>query len=110
MNTFTQTVTAWIPGHCSFTPSDFAAQKSGIAGALGYTEDPNSSMGEHGWTKVGIAEITLHLIDNDQMVLNKIDALKAEAKKTRADAAVRCNEIENQIQNLLAITYTQEAK
>lgn len=109
MNSFTQKVTAWLPKYAYLTPEDFAAQKPGIAGALGYTSNPKQDMGEQGWTKLGTAEITLHLIDNDTMVLNKIESLKAEAKKTRAEATKRCNEIEGQIQNLLAITYTPNA-
>lgn len=92
------------------TPQDLAEMKPGLAEDLSYTgENQAKYFSENGYTRVGTAEITLHLIDRDTLVLSKIDALKAEAKKTRADAAVRCNEIENQIQNLLAITHSPSA-
>lgn len=115
MTTYTETVDAWLPQHCRLTPEQLASPVAGTAAMLGYTRDSSDGsrtvdMSEHGWTKVGTAVITLQLIDRDALVLNKIEALKAEAKKTRADAAVRCNEIETQIQNLLAITHSPSAE
>lgn len=110
MTPFTETVTAWLPSHADITPEQLINPVAGTANRLGYTRtDSTLDMGEHGWTKIGTAEITLHIIDRDTLVTNKIDALKAEAAKTRAEAVMRCNEIESQIQNLLAITYVPKA-
>lgn len=99
------TVIAWLPAHAGLTPEELTAQAPGVATSLGYTTNPDFDMGEHGWTKVGTATITLDLISRDTMLANKVDALRAEQKKVRAEAAMRANEIDGQIQSLLAITH-----
>lgn len=107
----TETVIAWMGKYSTLTPQDLIEMKSGIAGQLVYTnESQEQYFSENGYTKVGTAEIALHMISADGLVLNKIEALKAEAAKTRADAAARCTIIESQIQNLLAITHVPESK
>lgn len=61
-----------------------------------------------GWTLVGTAEVAITLDSKDKMIGNKVDALKAELKKTKADAEVRCNFLRGQINNLLAIEFKPE--
>lgn len=62
-----------------------------------------------GYTKVGEAEVIVHLIDRDTMVQHKVESLRAEKTKTLADAQAKATAIDGQIQSLLAIEYTPEA-
>jgi hypothetical protein len=67
-------------------------------------------MRNSGWTYVGEATITVNLIlTPDQLIASKIETLKAQQTKVRAEAQERVNHLEGMIQNLLAITYTPEA-
>lgn len=65
-------------------------------------------MSEYGWIEVGTAEIDMLLItDRTAIVTAQVDVLKQQAQKIRAEAALKVGEIENEIKNLLAITYEQ---
>jgi hypothetical protein len=100
MTTVTTKVKAWIGPHSSVSPADLIAGKR--------IEDlyfSGLNMTSAGWTTVGEAEITVHLVDEKAMVENKVEALREEAKAIRAEAHMKCTIIEEQIQNLLAITY-----
>jgi hypothetical protein len=63
-----------------------------------------SDMTEHGWTYVGDAKVTIELFDDDAILNSKISTLKAQKQKVQADAFVQSNEIDEEIQKLLAIT------
>jgi hypothetical protein len=64
----------------------------------------DSDMSEYGNSVVGTAEVTVTLNTPDTIIGDKVEALRAEAKKVQADAYKRCTEIEHQVQQLLAIT------
>lgn len=104
MPTITETLVAWIPQYSGVSLEDLTNPKPGITSGLSFTSATND-MSVHGWTRAGTAEITTTLIDSDALVLNKVASLKAEAAEIRAKAFKRCNEIDGQIQNLMAITY-----
>lgn len=57
-----------------------------------------------GWTRVGTATITVELVDEEEMVANKIDSLRQEITRVRADAHAKETHLEGKIQQLLAIT------
>ena len=57
-----------------------------------------------GWSLAGDAEITVTLDNEKTLIANKVDALRRELQKVRADASVTETLIESKIQNLLAIT------
>ena len=63
-----------------------------------------------GWTLVGTAEVSITLDDPDKMIANKVDALKVELTKTKADAEAKCNFLQGQINNLLAIEFKPEGE
>ncbi len=63
-----------------------------------------------GWTLVGTAEVSITLDAPDKMIANKVDALKVELTKTKADAEAKCNFILGQINNLLAIEFKPEGE
>lgn len=67
-----------------------------------------SDMKSAGWTRVGVATITVELIDPRDLATNKIESLQAQLQKERADSEVRCNRFLDQISKLQAIEYTPE--
>jgi hypothetical protein len=58
-----------------------------------------------GWTYVGEAEVTLHLVDDNVLVANKVGALEAEATQLQAETEQRLIEIRRKINTLLAIEH-----
>lgn len=63
-----------------------------------------------GWTYVGEADVTLMLVDNDTLVANKVESLRAQRTKEVADSYARTVAIDAQIQQLLAITNQAEIR
>lgn len=61
------------------------------------------------YVKVGTATITVELISQDEMLGNQIDSLKAEKTKLMAEHQKALTSIDSKIQQLLAITMTEEA-
>ena len=61
-------------------------------------------MSDYGYSVVGTAEVTITLHDPDKIVGDKVEALRAEAKKVQADATAAVTRITRQINELLAIT------
>jgi len=63
----------------------------------------NLDMAKHGYTQIGTATIEFHLIDRNEMIDNKVVALQAEMQTIKADAQVKVQKLEDQLQSLLAI-------
>jgi len=101
MKTITGTTKAWFTNDI-YGPDDLAREGAKLLGALGYI---NNDMTAHGWSCIGTADITLTLIDEDQMVANKVESLRQEITKTRADAEMKVRLLEGKVQSLLAITH-----
>lgn len=57
------------------------------------------------YVKVGTATVTLDVLDEDAIKLGFIDALKEKRKTVLAEAQREATRIDEQIQNLLAISY-----
>ena len=62
------------------------------------------------YVKVGTATITLTLIDEKEMIADAIESMRRERDNVRAEAEMKCRQIEEKIANLLAITYQPEAE
>ena len=98
----TSTSTAWITSHCRLSPEQI----------LNPTGDQllrdvvfiDLDMTDCGYTKIGTATIEFDLIDRSEMVDNKVAALRAELQGVKADAQVKVQRLEEQLQSLLAIT------
>jgi|TARA_R110002126_G_scaffold112816_2_gene251142 hypothetical protein len=60
-------------------------------------------MAKHGYTRIGTATIEFDLISNKEMIENKVVALQAEMQIIKADAQVKVQKLEDQLQSLLAI-------
>jgi len=97
----TGTLKAWFTGGMgphSLTYKD-------VLGHLSYT---NQDMSTAGWSVCGEADITLRLLPEDALIGAKVDSLRAELTKVRADAIARETAITQQINTLLAIGYAGE--
>lgn len=103
--TVTATMTAWASQYCPHTPEDYYA-KVGAELLQNLLFDKADSKGfGSGYSLVGTAEVTLTIADPDDLIANKVAALKAEKAQTLADAEAKATRIERQIQQLLAITH-----
>jgi hypothetical protein len=58
-----------------------------------------------GWTFVGIADVTLRMLDESALVAEKVQALEASSTQIMAEAQARVTEIRRQINTLLAIEH-----
>jgi len=105
MNKVIGTLKAWLPDHCNLSP-----EQVGTPAALESLVFTRHDMRGSGWTYVGEATITVDLVlTTEQLVASKIETLKVQQDRVRAEAQERVNHLEGMIQNLLAITYTPEA-
>ena len=64
----------------------------------------DTDMSEYGYSVVGTADVTITLHDPDKIFGDKVEALRAEAKKVQAEATAAVTRITRQINELLAIT------
>ncbi len=105
MNNVTATMKAWLPEYSSLKPEDLHTEK-----AVDSMVFSTCDMRDSGWTYVGSATIKVDLVlTPDQLIASKIETLKAQQTKVRAEAQERVNQLEGMIQNLLAISYVAEA-
>lgn len=101
MATITGTTKVWMSKYCSVTPQELEAGTADVEDFF-YT---SSDMNDSGYTYIGDAKLTVTTFEPKTIIANKVEALKEEAKAIRAEAHMKCTQIEEQIQNLLAITY-----
>lgn len=102
MATVTNKIKAWITPFSSIGLEDFKNPSDDIVKELTFTRY-ESDMHGSGWTFVGKAVVTVELVDSDELLGNKIDALKAEAASIRAEATMKCTQIEDKINQLLCL-------
>jgi len=57
-----------------------------------------------GYTFIGTAKVVIEIVDENTIILNKVDSLKRELQTVRAKAQKEVNDLEDKIQQLLAIT------
>lgn len=106
MRTVDGTTGVWLTEYTWIGPKELAELDGGrLVTDLTYS---NHDMSTSGWTKVGVAHITIDLIQGDELISSKVGALSAKKLRVLADAEREATAIEGEIQKLLAITYTQE--
>ena len=97
----TSTATAWITSHCRLSPEQILNPTGDqLLRDVAFTD---LDMSTHGYTKIGTATIEFDLIDRNEMIDNKVVALRAEMQTIKADAQVKVQKLEDQLQSLLAI-------
>ena len=95
------TTIAWLNSDSSMSPQQILnASGNHLVSA---TLLSNLDMSTHGYTKVGTASIEFNLIDRNEMIDNKIVSLRAELQGVKAEAQVKVQKLEDQLQSLLAI-------
>ena len=97
MTTITGQIEAWIPEYVS--PDQLHGER-----ALHYMTFADCDMSGHGYSRAGVATVSVEIADKDDLIANKVDALRSQVQKVRADAQMEANRIEDKIQQLLAIT------
>ncbi len=97
----TSTSSVWITSRCNLTPEQILNPVGGqlLREAVFIELD----MTDHGYTKIGTATIEFDLIDRDELIDNKIVSLRAELQGVKAEAQVKVQKLEDQLQSLLAI-------
>lgn len=93
---------AWLNSDSSMSPEQIlnASGNHLVAATL----LSNLDMSTHGFTKIGTATIEFDLIDRNEMIDNKVVALRAELQGVKAEAQIKVQKLEDQLQSLLAIT------
>ncbi len=102
MSTITGKLNAYVTEYSSLRPEDFKEPTDKMIRSLYYSTPGNVP---EGWTLAGEATITVELVDTNALISNKVDALKAQLQKHRADSHVTEKRLEDQISKLLAISY-----
>ena len=103
MRTVTAKVNAYVTNVYTTIEELYKGEPADVVGALKFYLNEHAT--PDSWVLAGTAEITLTLNDPDDLITHKVGALKAELRKTQADAEVRCNVLRGQINNLLALEY-----
>ncbi len=104
--TIKATTIAWLTSYRG--PGDLAIDDEGRAVEnLCFSRNEMMGTGDDPWTRVGIANITVELVDDTQMVENKVEALRAEKTAMLATAQARATNIDRKINELLAIDWTK---
>jgi len=95
------TITAWLTKHSRLSPEQIlTATGEQLVDSVSFT---NLDMSTQGYTKIGTASIEFDLISNKEMIQNKVVAWQAEMQIVKADAQVKVQRLEDQLQSLLAI-------
>ena len=95
------TITAWLSKHSRLSPEQIlTATSEQLVDSTSFT---NLDMSSQGYTKIGVATIEFDLIDRNEMIDNKVIALRAELQGVKAEAQVKVQRLEEQLQSLLAI-------
>lgn len=95
------TLNVYLNPYSSLDGQDLYAQShDALAAGLWYSD------GKHvpdDWTLVGTAEVQITLMPRSEVVSAKVENLREQQAKIRADAELKANRIEQQIQQLLCI-------
>jgi len=95
------TTTAWLRSVSRMSPEQIlTATGDQLVEETMFTQ---LDMANNGYTKLGTATIEFELIDRNTMIDNKIVSLRAELQGVKAEAQVKVQKLEEQLQSLLAI-------
>lgn len=99
-------VIALISPHSSIKPQDLSNPQA-VHNLMFFRDAPHEYWIKEGYTYAGTAEITFTPVEAKDLIANKIEALRGEVSKIRAEAKAKATKIEGQIQNLLAIGFDE---
>lgn len=94
---------AYISEHSSIGPDELKNMpEEKLVRSLSYSMH---DMTTNGWTLVGIAQLTVELAADQDIINGQVNALKLQKQQVLAKAEAESTRIERQIQSLLAISY-----
>ena len=108
--THTATLHAWLSPYHSIEGL-FDQPSKGVVSALTYSVEAPGGGGfceREGYTYMGTAEVTVAIGSRTEIVMSKVQGLKAQQQLILANAQAQATRIEGQIQKLLAISYDSE--
>lgn len=99
----TMSASIWLGEYSDIGPQDFKQGMTATPLTFLSADVDREHWQKSGYTFVGTAEIQFTPISTDEMVANKVEALRAQKSATLAEAQAKATQIEGQIQKLLAI-------
>lgn len=98
--TVTGKTTAWLAPHHG--PQDLICKDpDDLIGKLYFS---SSDMTTLGWSKIGVATVTVEIPDEKTLIDNKAESIKAEIKQVKADAQNAITQLTDKLNKLLALT------
>ncbi len=101
---FTTPVSVWISQYGSHD-ADTLQTATDATGLV--INDASTDWSSLGYTRVGFGEATITIASKVEILNGKVDTLRAELAKDRADSQVRQNALIRKISELEALTYEQ---
>lgn len=102
MRTITNTAVAFLSQHSSLDKDGLPSHVSNLT----FASERGPYWEENGYTYVGTAEITVHMVEKQELIENKVQALRNEVIVIKAKSTMECTKIESQIQDLLSIGFS----
>jgi len=100
--TITGEVGAYMSPYLPISPADLASADGNAL--LGKVHLCLNGMPSE-YARIGTATVTVTFNSTDDIVSERVDALKAEQRRLKGDAEAAVTKLERQIQSLLAITH-----
>ena len=92
--------TAWLGSYQG--PEDLIGKEPDkVIGRLNYS---SYDMTDNGWSRVGIATVTIEIPDDKTLIDNKAESIKAQIKKVKADSQNAITLLTDKLNQLLAIS------
>lgn len=98
-HTITGKLGVWLTPHSRPTLADMQRKNFSLA-ELTYSD---MDMTRCGWAKVGEAEMTITLLSDDEILVNKLTALREELRVTAVDRPMRAPVVQTKIDALLEL-------
>lgn len=103
--TVTGTLIAWLASYQGPDEVSSKLDDAQVINNLQFSNGEYMGRGENPWTKVGLATVVVTLVDEREMVENKVESLRAEQQSVLAETQNKATQIERKIQTLLVISY-----
>ena len=95
---------AWVTSASDMIRLDASTDDNETINVMAFSNVESMGSAPNQWIRIGVAEITVEIVDEKQMVVNTVAALRTEQQSVRAEAEKRATDIDRQINELLAIT------
>ena len=97
------TIDVWVSRYSPIGPNELTntADAELIKGLNFASHDMTTS----GWASVGTARVEITLSGAEEIITGRVKALQVTKKQMQADVQMKLNDIDVQIQKLLALTY-----